>query len=300
LKHLLTVFVLVLTLNLVCSQTGVTEFLTPSDSLNTKRKRAVVITEATLASLSLIGLNQLWYKDYERSSFKVVDDSNEWLQMDKFGHAFSAYQIGRLTGSSLRWAGASQRDQVLYGAAFGLGFLTAVEVMDGFSEEWGFSWSDMAANVLGTGLYASQELLWQEQRLLLKYSFHRTSFAEQRPELLGDGLHEELLKDYNGQTYWLSANIEAFLKTDALPKWLNLAFGYSGDGMLTGDPNDTMFPNQNRIRQYFLSLDVDLSRIKTNSAILRTIFDVLNLIKVPLPTLQINSTGQLKWHLFYF
>jgi hypothetical protein len=300
LKHLLTVFVLVLTLNLVCSQTGVTEFLTPSDSLNTKRKRAVVITEATLASLSLIGLNQLWYKDYERSSFKVVDDSNEWLQMDKFGHAFSAYQIGRLTGSSLRWAGASQRDQVLYGAAFGLGFLTAVEVMDGFSEEWGFSWSDMAANVLGTGLYASQELLWQEQRLLLKYSFHRTSFAEQRPELLGDGLHEELLKDYNGQTYWLSANIEAFLKTDALPKWLNLALGYSGDGMLTGDPNDTMFPNQNRIRQYFLSLDVDLSRIKTNSAILRTIFDVLNLIKVPLPTLQINSTGQLKWHFFYF
>jgi hypothetical protein len=143
-------------------------------------------------------------------------------------------------------------------------------------------------------------LLWQEQRLLLKYSFHRTSFAEQRPELLGDGLHEELLKDYNGQTYWLSANIEAFLKTDALPKWLNLALGYSGDGMLTGEPNDAMFPNQNRIRQYFLSLDLDLSRIKTNSAILRTIFDVLNLIKVPLPTLQINSTGQLKWHFFYF
>jgi len=300
LKHVLTVFGLLLALNLVYTQSSINQFLTPSDSLNTKRKRAVVITEATLASLSLIGLNQLWYQDYERSSFKVVDDSNEWLQMDKFGHTFSAYHLGRLTGNSLRWAGDSQSNQILYGAAFGLGFLTAVEVMDGFSEEWGFSWSDMAANALGTGLYASQELLWQEQRVLLKYSFHRTSFAEQRPELLGDGLHEELLKDYNGQTYWLSANIEAFLKTDALPKWLNLAFGYSGDGMLTGDPNDVMFPNQNRIRQYFLSLDVDLSRIKTNSAILRTVFDVLNLIKVPLPTLQINSTGQLKWHLFYF
>ncbi|WP_370390856.1 DUF2279 domain-containing protein [uncultured Winogradskyella sp.] len=299
-KHVLTVFGLLLALNLVYTQSSINQFLTPSDSLNTKRKRAVVITEATLASLSLIGLNQLWYQDYERSSFKVVDDSNEWLQMDKFGHTFSAYHLGRLTGNSLRWAGDSQSNQILYGAAFGLGFLTAVEVMDGFSEEWGFSWSDMAANALGTGLYASQELLWQEQRVLLKYSFHRTSFAEQRPELLGDGLHEELLKDYNGQTYWLSANIEAFLKTDALPKWLNLAFGYSGDGMLTGDPNDVMFPNQNRIRQYFLSLDVDLSRIKTNSAILRTVFDVLNLIKVPLPTLQINSTGQLKWHLFYF
>ena len=299
-KPLPTFLYLVLTFNLAFAQSGLNSFLTPSDSLNTSRKRAVVITEAALATATLVGLNQLWYKDYERSSFQVMDDSNEWLQMDKLGHVFSSYQIGRLTGSTLNWAGADKKDQIIYGAAFGLGFLTTVEIMDGVSREWGFSWADMAANVLGTGLYASQELLWQEQRLLLKFSFHRTAFAKQRPELLGNGFHEELLKDYNGQTYWLSANVEAFLKTDVLPKWLNLAFGYSGDGMLTGDPNDALFPNQNRVRQYFLSLDLDLSRIETNSTVLRMIFDVLNFIKVPLPTLQINSTGQLKWHYFYF
>jgi hypothetical protein len=94
----------------------------------------------------------------------------------------------------------------------------------------------MAANAMGTGLYVGQELLWQDQRLLLKYSFHRTDFAQVRPNVLGDGLTEEFLKDYNGQTYWLSANINSFLNLDFIPDWLNLAFGYGADGMLTGNP----------------------------------------------------------------
>ncbi|MBO3117334.1 DUF2279 domain-containing protein [Winogradskyella sp. DF17] len=281
-------------------QSGLNKFLKPSDSLNKTRRNAVVISEVALASVTLISLDQLWYSDYERSSFQTVNDSKEWLQMDKLGHVFSSYQIGRFSANSLNWAGVSKRDQLLYGGTLGLGFLTAVEIMDGFSEEWGFSWSDMAANALGTGIYIGQELLWEEQRISLKYSFHRTSYAQQRPGVLGNGLYEELLKDYNGQTYWLSANLESFLKTDFFPNWLNLAFGNSGKGMLTGASNDQSFPNQNRVRQYFLSLDVDLSRIKTNSNFLRTILDILNVIKVPFPTLEYNSTGAFKWHFLYF
>ena len=126
----------------------------------------------------------------------------------------------------------------------------------------------------------------------MKYSFHQTRFAEQRPDKLGNGLAEELLKDYNGQTYWLSANMNSFLNTDYLPDWLNLAFGYGAEGMLTGEPNDPQFPNQSRTRQYYLSLDMDLSKIKTKSHLLKTIFDVLNVIKVPFPTLELNSKGR--------
>jgi hypothetical protein len=153
---------------------------------------------------------------------------------------------------------------------------------------------------LGTGLFVGQELLWQEQRFLIKYSFRRTEFAEQRPDLLGDGISEEFLKDYNGQTYWLSANINAFLKTDFIPNWLNLAVGYGVDGMLTGDAKDPLFPDQNRLRQYYFSLDIDLSRIKTNSNLLKTVFDVFNLIKIPFPTIELNSQGRVKLHYIYF
>ncbi len=68
--------------------------LKPSDSLNIKRRNTVVISEAALSSLALIGLDQLWYKDYPRSKFQTLNDNSEWLQMDKLGHVFSSYQIG--------------------------------------------------------------------------------------------------------------------------------------------------------------------------------------------------------------
>ena len=277
-------------------------FLKPSDSLNYGRRNAVVITEASLASFTLIGLNQLWYADFERSSLRTVNDSDEWLQMDKFGHLFSSYQLGRLGANVLNWSGVSKDHQLIYGATLGFGFLSAVEIFDGYSQEWGFSWSDIAANAAGTGLYIGQELLWKEQRFTLKYSFHQTQYANQQPDKLGDGFLEEVLKDYNGQTYWLSVNMNSFFKSSGFPKWFNVAFGYGAEGMLTGssESNYSEIHYQNRTRQYYFSLDVDLSRIPTKSHALRTLFDVFNVIKVPFPTISFDGENGLKLHYIYF
>ncbi len=294
--------IVVFTITSAFSQSKMDNFLKPSDTLNTSRRNAVIITEATLGSLTLIGLDQLWYADYPRSKFKTINDADEWLQMDKLGHAFSAYQLGKVGANALRWSGVRQQDQLLYGATLGFTFLTAVEIMDGYSEEWGFSWSDMVANAAGTGLYIGQELLWEEQRIVMKYSFHQTQYASQRPDKLGNGFLEEVLKDYNGQTYWLSANVKSFFKSSKIPGWINVAVGYGGEGMLTGrnESIDNLFMNQNRQRQFYLSLDVDLTRIKTNSRFLRSMFDIFNTIKVPFPTLEINDKKGLKLHYIYF
>ncbi len=281
-------------------QAKIDEFLKPSDTLNVSRRNAVIITEATLGTVSLIALDQLWYSDFERSNFQITNDSDEWLQMDKMGHIYSSYHIGRVGANLLQWSGVSKKDQLLYGATLGLTFLTAVEVLDGFSAEWGFSWSDMASNVIGTGLYVGQELIWDEQRITLKFSYNSSPYAELNPEKLGDGFYEELLKDYNGQTYWLSANVNSFVKSNSIPNWLNIAFGYGADGVLTGRGNNLDFPNQNRRRQYYLSLDVDFTKIRTKSRVLKTIFDVINVIKVPAPTFEVNSEGRVKWHYIYF
>ncbi|MBR9846083.1 MAG: DUF2279 domain-containing protein [Algicola sp.] len=284
------------------SQSKTDSFLKPSDTLNTLRRNAVVISEVTLGTLTLVGLDQLWYADYPRSKFQTIDDTDEWLQMDKLGHTFSAYQLGKVGADLLKWSGVSKRNQLIYGATLGFTFLTAVEVLDGYSAEWGFSWSDMAANAAGTGLYVGQELLWQEQRILMKYSFHQTKYASQRPDKLGDGFLEEVLKDYNGQTYWLSVNVNSFIKSSKLPDWLNVAIGYGADGMLTGKNEmvNNLLISQNRQRQYYLSLDVDLSKIKTNSRLLRSLFDVFNTIKVPFPTLEFNDKNGFKFHYIYF
>ena len=294
-------FLLVFTIS-AYSQSGLNAALQPSDSLNTARRNTVIISEAVLATGSLIALNELWYSDFDRSKFHVVNDANEWLQMDKLGHVYSGYQLGRIGSETLRWSGVSKRDRLLYGSTLGFSYLTAVEILDGFSTEWGFSWSDMGAKAIGTALYAGQELLWNEQRVLLKYSFHTTRFANQRPDKLGENFLEQVLKDYNGQTYWLSLNLRYFFKNSQIPPWLNLALGYSASGMLTGrnEGIDGLFPDQDRYRQYYLSLDVDLTRIRTNSHVLKTLFSVVNVLKFPFPALEINSGKKAVFHLLFY
>lgn len=284
------------------SQQKLESFLTPSDTLNIPRRNAVYITEASFATTTLIGLDRLWYADYPRSKFHTVNDNNEWLQMDKIGHVFSSYQMGKIGANLLNWSGESQKNQLIYGATLGLAFLTTVEVLDGFSEEWGFSWGDMIANGSGTGLYVGQELLWKEQRITIKYSFHQTDFAPQTPDKLGQGFLEEVLKDYNGQTYWLSFNLHSFMNDSKIPTWVNVAFGYGAEGMLAArsESVDNVLISDQRHRQYYLSFDVDLTKIKTNSHLLKSIFDVLNVIKVPFPTLELDGKNGLKAHFIYF
>jgi hypothetical protein len=222
------------------------------------------------------------------------------MQMDKLGHAFTSYQLGKHGAQLLNWSGVSKKDQLLYGATLGFGFLTAVEVLDGFSQEWGFSWGDVLANAAGTGLYIGQELLWEEQRIALKYSFHQTHYAKMQPDKLGESFLEQVLKDYNGQTYWLSVNLHSFFKESKIPKWFNVAVGYGANGML-GDVevvDNQLLTNITPYRQYYLSFDVNLSAIRTKSKLWSTIFDVFNMIKIPFPTLEISKKGTV-FHLFY-
>ena len=282
------------------SQTKLDNFLTPSDTLNKPRRNWVILSEASISSITLLGLNELWYADYDRSKFHTTNDNEEWLQMDKFGHVFTSYQLGKHGAQLLNWSGVNEKNQLLYGATLGFTFLTAVEVLDGYSKEWGFSWGDVLANASGTGFYVGQELLWKEQRIALKYSFHHTKYASQRPDKLGESYLEQVLKDYNGQTYWLSFNLHSFFKKSKIPKWINIAVGYGGEGMLSGvkDVDNQVLTSNSRYRQYYLSFDVNLNAIRTNSNLLRSIFDVLNMIKIPFPTLEFNKNGSV-FHLFY-
>ncbi|WP_240475163.1 DUF2279 domain-containing protein [Neotamlana sedimentorum] len=282
---------------MVCSQSKVDTFFTVSDTLNKSRRNTVLISEAVVSTATIVGLSTLWYADYEQSKFHTTNDNNEWLQLDKMGHAFTAYQMGKHGAQLLNWSGVNKNEQLIYGATLGFTFLSAVEVLDGFSQEWGFSWGDILANAAGTGLYVGQELLWKEQRIHLKYSFHHTYFANQNPNKLGQTYIEQFLKDYNGQTYWLSFNLHSFFKDSNLPKWLNLAVGYGGKGMINGVENASFLGD--RYRQFFISFDLNLDVINTNSKWLNTLFEVFNMIKIPFPTLEFSKKRGV-FYLFYY
>ena len=287
----------------IFAQNSIDDFLKPSDSLNKNRTKTVLISESVLLSGTLVGLNQLWYANYPRSNFHFINDNKEWSQMDKAGHLFSTYHIGRFGSETMQWSGTTKQHQLIYGAGLGFAFLTAVEVLDGFSSQWGASSGDVLANALGTTLYVSQELIWNEQRITPKFSFHTTKYPSLRPSILGKSIPEQILKDYNGQTYWLSVNLYSFSKSTQIPKWLNIAIGYGADGMISGNSNKNsliLSPKPEIFRQFYLSLDIDLTKIETKSHFLKTFFSVFNTLKIPAPTFEYRTQGGFKFHSIYF
>lgn len=283
------------------AQSAAIPFLKPSDTLHKGRLQALVLTESALAATAFVALGQVWYKDYAKADFHFIDDSGDWLQVDKAGHAFATYHLSRFNSELLEWAGVDRNRRLVYGTASGFVLVSAIELFDGHSAAWGASWGDLAANAIGSSLFLSQELIWGEQRIIPKFSFHVTPLAKERPELLGASLREQVLKDYNGQTYWLSANLFSFTKTDGIPKWLNVAVGYGANGMLSASAADhPLHSDNNRYRQFYLSIDADLTRIETRSHFLKTVFSVVNTIKIPAPAFEINGRGITKGHWLYF
>lgn len=246
---------------------------------------------------SMIGLYSLWYKDYPMGKFHFFNDNAEWLMMDKAGHSVTAYQIGRIGHTIMRSCGFGEKRSVWFSGLTGFAYLTTVEIFDGFSTGWGASPTDMAANFIGSGLFIGQQLGWHEQKIQLKYSFHNTEYPAYNPSQLGRNLPQKMLKDYNGQTYWLSVNISSLgLQETHFPKWLNLAAGYSIEGLTgskanTGTVNGTGIPDSERRSQFYISPDIDLSRIKTRSKVLKHVFNVIGFVKIPAPALQFDKKG---------
>lgn len=273
-------------------------------------KTRIIGSSATIGTLwagSLIGLHQVWYSQSWGDNFHTFDDSKQWLQMDKAGHFFSGHLFANNISEVYQWSGVSRKRSKIISSLISFGYLTSFELMDGRAKEWGFSWSDVGANALGSGWYLWQDIAWEEQRIKLKFSAHMTTYADYRPNVLGSTFAERLLKDYNGQTYWFSVNPSMFLNDDtSFPKWLSIAFGYSVDQKIVGDQDEYVhFGPLNEItyfnakRQYILSLDIDLSRLPVKKPWLKTLCKTFNIIKIPFPAIQI-SDGKLKGYPLYF
>ena len=275
-------------------------------TVNRKRLNFLIVGGSAVYTGTMIYLYDAWFKDYPISSLQFTNDADVWLGMDKLLHATTSYWVGRIGYHSLLWAGVKEKHAVWYGGSMGLVFMTTVEIFNGVSAGWGASVGDMAANVAGAGLFIGQQLGWKEQRFLIKFSYHPTEYAQYNPDVLGGTDIQRLIKDYNGQTYWLSGNIHSFLKKESrFPKWLNVAVGYGAEGMTGVSENITEYegepiPEFKRTSQYFLSLDVDLTRIPTRSKFLKGLFTLLGFIKIPLPTLEYNAENNFVFHYLYF
>lgn len=279
-----------------------------------KRRTWIVGTANVVGySTAMIGLYNAWYKNYPQGKFHTFNDWPEWKQTDKVGHFYSAYTESRASMELWRWAGMERKKRIWIGGMSGAIYQTVIEVLDGFSSEWGWSWADFSANILGSGALVAQELAWDEQRIKFKFSFHRKRYDDpelnhRSDELFGRTLAERFLKDYNGQTYWASVNLKPFFKNSRLPDWLSVAVGYGTEGLFGGTENigkddngNIIFsrPDIRRYRQWFIAPDIDLTKIRTNKKGLRLLFTILSAFKFPAPSIEYGN-GRFTLHAVHF
>jgi len=267
-----------------------------NDSINHKRLNAVILSTGVLYTGAMIGLSSIWYSQYDKQSFRFFNDFPEWNQMDKLGHFYSSFQLASISSKSLQWSNVPIKKADIAGSITGFAIMSSIEILDGYSSGYGASASDLAANALGSGFFLGQNLLWEEVRIYPKYSFHRSEFAPQRPEALGNGLIEEMIKDYNGQSIWLSGDLDKFFK---FPKWLNLAVGYGVESMEYARNAQNIEQGLHPYRQYYLSIDFDLTAIKSRSKVVNTLIYFANMIKLPAPAIEF-SQGKVKAYAFYY
>lgn len=272
-----------------------------STQINPIRLKSFVIGSAALYSTSLIALDRLWYQDFSREGFHFFNDAQEWKQVDKMGHTYSAFHISSMGSSALQWSGVTSNKSYIWGGVIGVLFMTPIEIMDGYSSEYGASSTDFAFNLMGAALFTSQGLLWNETRVHPKFSFTRSDLAPIRPKTLGNNYSEELLKDYNGQTYWLSFDMSKLLTNgNRFPPWLNFAFGYGAHDMVYASDQANVTNGFSSYRQYYLSVDIDLTHIHTRSRWIKTLIYFVNMIHLPSPALEYSSQGNLKFHVLKF
>jgi len=275
------------------------------DTLNRRRLRTVIALESGFYLAGNAYLQFIWYKDHDRVPFHFYNDNKGYLQMDKFGHAYSAYQYSRKGYEALRWAGLSEKKSLLFGGPLGLIMQTPIEIFDGLYEGYGFSNGDMIANTYGAALFSLQQAIWNRQIIKMKFSYSPSGYAKYRPYVLGDTPLESFFLDYNGHTYWHSLRLQDLNKNWKIPSFLSVSFGYSANGMLGEFSNPTRVngnpvPYLERYREWVFSLDMDLSQIKTEKKILRFLLDHLNVLKIPFPAISMDRVNGLKFRPLYF
>lgn len=267
-----------------------------ADTLKTERKNSFFIKAGFGYAAGMTVLGTMWYRDKGLESFRFFNDWPEWKQMDKAGHLYTGYHLTRAVYNGCNKSRSRNNGCLFKSALFSIITLSSIEVFDGFSPAYGASVTDVATNIAGSIVFAAQEMHWGKQLFIPRFSFHADPIAEKRPEVLGSMPLERVLKNYNGQTYWLSADLDKFSNS---PGWLNIAVGYGANEMLFGRDLQNFEAGFSARRRLFIGLDIDLKDIPVKKPWLKKLFSAMNLIRIPAPAFEFHSKG-IRIHPLYF
>lgn len=299
-------------------------FFEPSDTFNKKRFYPIAISGAAITTGAFIALDKVWYSQQPTGKFRLFNDWGEWENKDKWGHSTAAYYEAALVYQVARWTGMSKNASIWTGFGVASAFQLAFEIMDGHVTTYGFSIPDVAFNTLGAGTFAIQQLIWDKQWIQYKMSTRFRNYPDtpilsasgnatdtpsrRASDLYGKTFADRFLKDYNALNFWVSVFPGEIQITDKIkwPEWLGISFGHSAENIYGANSNSWNWENEqytfqvDRYRQYFLSLDIDWTKIPVRSPFLKALFHALQFVKLPFPSLEWTSQGRFRGHLLFF
>ena len=262
-----------------------------------KFRIALVSSSVPVVTASVFWYMQnAWWKDtmqlnhLQKASFHF-DDSKELkyaLFLDKAGHFWSSQLASNVFGELLHWAGLPKRKSVWYGAGFAILTSGIVEIKDGFAPWWGFSLTDMTANIMGSLYPVLQEYHPFFRNFSFKWSydfFHKSYWST-----LAHNKGKSFMDDYERHTYWFCTNINGVAPSrwkKHIPRFLSFDMGLSAEN-LDGKGGGK--------RQLFLAVGLDLRRIVFKDFKFYNRWSyIINAYRLPTPALKVypNRVGYL-------
>jgi hypothetical protein len=229
-----------------------------------------------------------WWKD-QRRFFKFAEDGYYAKDVDKISHVYTANVFTELTAAGYEWAGLPPDKALLWGAVTALAYETYIEINDGFAPIWGFDWSDMGANIAGALYPFLQNEVPVLKNFTFKWSF-KPNWLIKKTENPAD-----LLDDYSNMTFWLGISPKELLPKSLAkhyPAFLGIAVGLSLRDASHKTGGTIAF------REWYLSLDYDLTKLPGDSKFLKKLKKILNFYHFPAPAVRVSPSGI--WYGLYF
>lgn len=199
---------------------------TEQDTLHRSRYIA-----ATYASATLLWGYNAWWQNADKSGFHVEHEG--WFGentyrggADKMGHLYFHYASNRILNDAFRWAG-NEREKAAKMSATLVGSMSIlIELTDGFTEDFGFSYEDLVMDFAGIGLgYLADNHPALDEKMDFRLLYRRSRDAKKTGE-------QDISLDYSGQVYLLNLKLNGFsqFKSSPLLRYIELAVGYGTEG----------------------------------------------------------------------
>lgn len=218
------------------SQRALTSVFTDSSSrpsLEQVRLRTGLMIVGGALGVALYGYKK-WWEDGFSGGFREANEgwfgqNTPYGGADKLGHMYTNYVGTRLLTRLFSAVGNEHDDAIRLGALATLGAMTAVEVVDGFSNRWRFSREDAVMNLLGAGLGVLVERRPAIQQI---FDFR----MQYKPSLNQEGDRSfEPFGDYSGQIYLFAVKARGIPALQQYPflRYFELVAGYGTQGYRT-------------------------------------------------------------------